>query len=148
MKTNQDFAHEFVATLDEKRRTEGLLAEWAVSQAIDKKLFSSMELMLDELVTNIVLHGFEEVGDSGHIKLTMHFDGERLRATIRDNARSFDPFSVPEADTTLSVEARGIGGLGVHFVRQMATMYQWRRDGKYNEVVIEKCAGPSPKVTE
>lgn len=144
MKTNpdQDFVREFAATLEEKRCTEELLAAWAESRSVDKKLFSAMDLMLDELVTNIVLHGFEEVGDFGRIKLTMQFDGELLRATIRDDAHSFNPFTVPEADTTLSVEARGIGGLGVHFIRQMASKYGWRRDGNFNEVIIEKRPEP------
>ena len=132
------FTHECDATLAEKSKAEALVSAWAEKHSINKKLCNSMDLMLDELITNIVIHGFEERNETGMIKLTMEFDGELLRVTVRDNAHAFDPFSVAPADTTLSAEERGIGGLGVHFIRQMATAYRWRRDGDYNEVVIEK----------
>ena len=148
MSPRQDFVLEFEATLEEKSRCEGLLSAWAELRGVNKKLLNSMDLMLDELITNIVLHGFEEAGETGHIKMKMEFDGELLKATVRDNAHSFDPFSVASADTTLTAEERGIGGLGVHFIRQMASAYRWRREGAYNEVVSEKTVQSLSKAPE
>lgn len=138
MSPNPTFTHQCEATIAEKSRAEALVTAWAEKHSINKKLFNCMDLMLDELITNIVIHGFEERNESGRIQLKMEFDGEVLRATVRDNAHAFDPFSVAPADTTLTAEERGIGGLGVHFIRQMATAFRWCRDGDYNEVVIEK----------
>jgi serine/threonine-protein kinase RsbW len=82
-------------------------------------------LMLDELVTNIVLHGYGE--EVGTIEVEATVSGRELAVTLVDHAFAYDPLQAPETDTTLDIEHRSIGGLGVQFVRQMADALSYRR---------------------
>ena len=44
-----------------------------------------------------------------------------------DFAFAYNPLQVPEPDTTLDLDSREIGGLGVHFVRRMADAVSYAR---------------------
>jgi anti-sigma regulatory factor (Ser/Thr protein kinase) len=51
-----------------------------------------------------------------------------------DDGSPFDPTARPEVDTTLPVEQRQIGGLGIHFIRRTMQTFTYRRDGERNIV--------------
>lgn len=113
------------------------MEEWGNENTIPVKVIGCMTLMLDELVTNIIMHGYPQ-GSDGRIEVELGLDGQAVVATLRDWAPAFDPFSVAEADTTLAIEDRDIGGLGVHFVRRMADEYTYVRNGDTNEIHLKK----------
>jgi sigma-B regulation protein RsbU (phosphoserine phosphatase) len=65
------------------------------------------------------------------VNLEAVLEGRMLRFTLTDRGMFFDPTTVPEADTTASLEDRRIGGLGIHLVRSiMDTVTYKRLDGK------------------
>ncbi len=113
------------------------ISEWAASCSAPPKVVNSLILMLDELITNVVMHGFGDSGE-GDIEITLRIDQDAIEAVLRDSAPAFDPFSIPEPDTSLDIEERDVGGLGVHFVRKMSDSYAYRRDGDMNEVRLRK----------
>ena len=59
-------------------------------------------------------------------------------ATIIDDGIAFNPFDAPAPDTTLALEDREIGGLGVHIVRTMMDEVFYERDGNKNVVTVSK----------
>lgn len=113
------------------------IEEWGLSASVPRKIIGCMTLMLDELATNIIMHGYPE-GTDAHIKVSLAIEEGYMVATLQDWAPAFDPFSIADADTTLAIEDREIGGLGVHFVRQMADEYSYVRNGDANVVCLKK----------
>ena len=50
---------------------------------------------------------------------------------MADDGPGFDPLSAPEPDTSLGIEERPIGGLGIALVRRLMDHVEYeRRDGK------------------
>ena len=94
-------------------------------------------LAIEELVTNIIKYGYD---DSANHEITVHLelaDGI-LSINIRDDGHEFNPFDQPEPDTSLPAEERDIGGLGIHFVRNLLDTCSYvRRDGE-NLVTVTK----------
>jgi len=131
------FHHIIPGLISEIESLTEALRGWAERRHIPARTVNSIILMLDELLTNVVMHGYGD-DDSGEIEVTVLTIVHGVEVTIRDSARAFDPFSIAEPDTTLSVDERDIGGLGVHFVRKMADSFAYRRDGEVNEVRFSK----------
>lgn len=127
------FHHIIPALITEIEALTEALRGWAERRGVPARTINSIILMLDELLTNVVMHGYGE-DDSGEIEVTVQTVANSIEVIIRDSAHAFDPFSIAEPDTTLDVEERDIGGLGVHFVRKMADSFAYRRDGDCNEV--------------
>lgn len=100
-----------------------------------------MSLMLDELITNIVMHGYGPSAD-GQVRVDASVEAGRFVVTLTGRAFAFDPLQVPAPDTTMELEEREIGGLGVHFVRRMADELSYRRiadaGGGANELRLVK----------
>ena len=93
-------------------------------------------LALDELITNVISHGF--AGRSGGtIRLSVAYDGGVMRAELLDDGLPFDPLT---ADVELpggDIDDRKIGGLGVTLVRTIMDRLEYRREDGFNRLKME-----------
>jgi anti-sigma regulatory factor (Ser/Thr protein kinase) len=82
--------------------------------------------MFDELLNNIISYAFDDDGEHA-IDIRVVIEETRITLTITDDGIPFDPFSLAEPDTSLSVEERGVGGLGIHLVRNLMDEVSYER---------------------
>jgi phosphoserine phosphatase len=104
------------------RRLESLEAIFAfvagafARQQIDQALRPAIELAVEELFTNMIKYG----GGERQVQLAVAPLPRGVEVTLVDHgAEPFDITRVPDADTSLSLEQREPGGLGIHLVRRM-----------------------------
>ncbi len=71
-------------------------------------------MLLQPLVENAIVHGFEPGGGTGAIGVTVRRDGGRLYCRVEDDGQGFDPASLP---------ADGKGGIGLDSVRNRLEYY-------------------------
>ncbi len=94
-----------------------------------------IDLVLDELTTNIVKYG----GTVSEIEVSLSSEEEAVTVVITDDGRSFDPLTeAPEPDLDSPLNERRIGGLGVYFVRSMMDDLQYRREQGKNHLAFKK----------
>src|SRR6185436_11829364 len=97
----------------------------------------AVNLALDEVVTNVVLHGFADA--SGH-EVEAHIvvsDGV-ITAEVKDGGRAFNPLDAPPPDLTAPLDERSLGGLGIHLVKSLMDRVEYRRDGEKNVLTFRK----------
>lgn len=106
---------------------------------LSPKVVYSLNLVLDELVTNVVSYGHDASDGEHDITLTMTVADGRLTAVLEDDGRPFNPLDRGAPDIESPLEERQIGGLGVHFVRTMMDEVRYRRtDGRNCLTLIKK----------
>ena len=109
---------------------EGLWAAQGVSRAVTWP----MEVSLDEVLANVVRHGLAGRGESAQVELELQLDpGDPPRCEVRieDDGPEFDPLRAAAPDTSLGVDERPIGGLGIELVRRlMDEVHYERKDGR------------------
>ncbi len=88
--------------------------EAAEEAGIDKKAAYRLRLAVDEVVTNIIIHGYQEAQIEGQVDVHAEIHENKLTITVEDTAEPFDPRlqSTPD-DFDLPLEERDEGGLGV-----------------------------------
>jgi anti-sigma regulatory factor (Ser/Thr protein kinase) len=112
-------------------------AGFAETHALPEGVRRSVNVVLDELLANILSHG-TSANDGVSATVEVESDHDRLTVTLTDDGPPFDPFRLASPDTTLSVDDRQIGGLGIHLVRELMDDVSYeRRDGQ-NVVVLVK----------
>lgn len=90
-----------------------------------------LNLALEEAFVNVVDYAYP--GKNGMpVQLNMDGTGETLTFTLIDEGEPFDPTTLDEPDTSLSVEERPIGGLGVFLVKQIMDEVRYERQGNRN----------------
>ena len=105
----------------------GIIAE---EKNLDQGLAMSLNLALEEAVTNVILYAYPK-GSDGLVDIEAILARDMLKFIITDSGVAFDPTAAPEADVTLGVDERPIGGLGIFLVRNiMDTVSYERVDGK------------------
>ena len=89
-----------------------------------------LTLSLDEIVSNVIRHGYSDTNDHVvEVRVSVH-DGV-VTSVIEDDGHPYDPRESPEPDLSMPVEQRGPGGLGIFLVRQMMDSIDYaRRDGR------------------
>jgi sigma-B regulation protein RsbU (phosphoserine phosphatase) len=107
-------------------------------------LVSTLNLALEEWVVNVIQYGYED--DLEHrIELRLWLDATEVRIVIEDDGRPFDPTAQAEADTSLPVAERPIGGLGIHFIRKTMDRFSYRREDDHNMITLAKSLDPKPQ---
>jgi serine/threonine-protein kinase RsbW len=112
-------------------------AEFAEEHALPADVRRSLTVALDELLANARSHGGTG-RDPCSVTVEVELDQERMTVTVTDDGTPFDPFSQDAPDTTLSVEDRPIGGLGLHLVGQLMDKVSYQRRDGHNVVVLVK----------
>ena len=123
-----------IEQIDELAKTlEVLSDEWHIPMDI----MLSMNLVLEELVTNIIFYGYQ---DKMEHKIIIHFsyDSKVFLMKIEDDAIAFNPLQIAEPDINEPIENRKIGGLGIHFVRQLTDSIIYERVGNKNILSLTK----------
>ena len=123
------------------------LADFAAAHALPAKVRRSIDVALDELLTNTISYGLDGRTD-GTIWVDVDLSRARLSVTLTDNGKPFNPFDAPSPDTTLSVQERAIGGLGIHLVRKLMDECLYHRRADRNVVTLAKVlADPAPQIS-
>lgn len=104
---------------------------------LDPELAMSINLALEEAVTNVISYAYPE-GTEGEIKVDAIARKDSLRFTISDFGQEFDPTATPEVDTSLALEDRPIGGLGIHLVRKIMDRVSYKRQDDMNILTLTK----------
>jgi anti-sigma regulatory factor (Ser/Thr protein kinase) len=125
------------AQLPEVERLNRLARQFGELHEIPGRALYSLNLALDELVTNVILYGYEDPTDQ-QIVVRIEAEPGRLSGVIEDEGREFDPVSAPPPDLTSPLASRELGGLGIHLVRSLMEEVSYRREGAKNFLTIRK----------
>lgn len=103
----------------------------------DMEVTMNMNLAIEEAVVNVMDYAYP-ADKKGEIKIEAKANSVRLKFIISDWGIPFDPTSKEEVDTTLSVEERPIGGLGIHLVRHIMDSINYERIEGKNVLTLRK----------
>ena len=118
------------ATIDEIEIILEAVEYFGEQEDWEPALTFKVKLAIEELGINVANHG--RVDKIPEIEVVVNSSPERLTITIEDDGRPFDPLhDAPPPDLTSALEDRPVGGLGIHFVREMMDEMTYRHeDGK------------------
>lgn len=123
--------------LDALATTVDALLAWLEEANVPTRAVFAANLALEELVTNIIKYGYDD--DKEHvITIRLTIEGGALSITVIDDGHEFNPFQQAAPDTSASMEDRAIGGLGIHFIRNLLDTCHYERRGGENHVTVTK----------
>lgn len=79
------------------------------------KVTNRIQVVVDEIYSNILRYSEAE-----YATVSCILEEEIVKLVFRDNGMEYNPLEKEDPDTTLSIEERAIGGLGIYMVKNMA----------------------------
>ncbi len=126
---------ELTSSMEELNRLSAFVDELAADWAIPNAAMFNINLALDELVSNIIKYGY---GESGHpVFIEFGLDSGMIGITLEDSGSAFNPLDTPAPDIHESLEDRKVGGLGIHFVRNIVNDIQYERKDDKNRLHLK-----------
>lgn len=113
------------------------LEEMGTSLGLSKEDVFRISLAMEEVVSNIISHGYSDTADHW-IKITISHQRGTLIFRIEDDGIPFNPCGVEAPDLACPLEERRIGGLGCHIMRCLMDDIDYQRRGNKNVLTIKK----------
>ena len=104
---------------------------------VSAELLTDLRIALDEVVTNIVNYAYT---DNAQHQFTIRCEirGGSLATIVEDDGIAYDPLRAPAPDLSASLDNRRVGGLGVHFVKNLMSAVRYERIGGRNRLTLEQ----------
>ena len=128
----------FPADVDALPEVQGFLEGLLEQLACPMKTQIAVSVAIEEIFVNIAHYAYPEGGGTAEVGFA--FDPESRTATFvfRDQGIPFDPLQQELPDLTLSVEERGIGGLGILITRKTMDSVTYRYENGENVLTMQK----------
>lgn len=127
----------------EIRRVHEALDQFAAEHTLPVVGLARLQVALEEHLTNIISYGYRP-GQTGTIQIRFTLKDSNLRVEIEDDARPYNPLEAPDVDTSVPLEAKPVGGLGVLLIRKSVNKVEYRRAGERNLLVLVKSLAIHP----
>jgi len=110
------------------------LAETSLVEDVTSRVI----LAVDEAVSNIIEHAYEE-GRKDRIEMAITHDDKRVDILIRDFGKTFDPGKIAPPDMQEYIRVRRKGGLGIFLIRKIMDEVEYTfKEGVQNELRLVK----------
>ena len=120
-----------IAKVDEK------LDDFAEQFGVPPAVTAAFHIIFDDLLNNVISYGFND--EQRHfIDIRLELTANNLTVSIADDGVPFNPLAESAPDTTLSIEDRPIGGMGIHLVINMVDNISYQRTADKNVLTLTK----------
>ncbi len=126
-------------TLDSLSPIASYVMDAARQANLDKKRAYKLRLAVDEIVSNSIIHGYQEAGLTGDLTLSMAIENSTLTLVVEDSGLAYDPMhhNLPtEDDLGKSLMQREHGGLGIYLVLEGVDDFRYERIGDRNRNIF------------
>ncbi len=128
----------FDVNLDETGRLNQMVRHFGKENGMSEKTVFVINLSLDELVTNIVVHAGSRDPKAREIFLRMSINNAEVRVEIEDDGSAFNPLDIPTPNLATPLQDRDPGGLGIHLARSLMDGIRYNRVGRRNVLTLTK----------
>ena len=133
----KEYSFELKSNLSELDNLCRHLETFGQKTGLSKKFVFEVNLVLDELFTNIISYGFDD-GCEHVIKVTITPENGGLCLYIEDDGKPFNPVEFEVPDVSCSIEECKIGGLGIHIIRKLMDDICYERSKNKNVLKLKK----------
>ena len=102
-----------------------------------------VKVAIEEAVVNVMNYAYPP-GTRGNVAIEAASNDVRLKFTVIDSGKPFDPTVQRGVDTTLPAKERHIGGLGIHIMRQNMDSINYERVDNHNVLTLRKKLKKNP----
>ena len=125
-------------------RAAALVSAFCTRHGVDRRIELKLTLVLEELITNTIEHGFGAESDTP-IRIALGASGAGLALFYEDAAPPFDPFAhdaASPARVDAPLDDRPVGGLGIHLIGRIAGSARYAREADRNRIWITLPTAP------
>jgi sigma-B regulation protein RsbU (phosphoserine phosphatase) len=127
----------FLNEISEIEKLQYVVEKYSQANDLPEELTMQLNLVLEELLSNTIFYGYQD-HEKHYIYVHFILKSDRLTLVLEDDGIAFNPLERSKVDTTKSIEDVEVGGLGIHFVKNLMDHIEYKRDDNKNFLTLEK----------
>ena len=128
---------EFKADKKELDNVQNFVLKELENLNCNSKVINDINLAIEEVFVNIASYAYK--GKDGVCSLKVSYNGkDTIDFVFKDSGVKFNPLENKEPDTTLGVEERNIGGLGIFLTKKVMDKVEYKYKNNKNILTISK----------
>ena len=116
---------------EEKRKLLTALEDFVCAHQLPPLVVQAADLALEEHLTNVMKYAYDDRREH-EIVVRLQANASDVVIEVEDDGRPFDPTQAPQVDTSLPLEQKPIGGLGIHLIRRSMDEMRYQRHANRN----------------
>ena len=121
----------------QRRDLVAALEAFARQHQLAASIRQAADLALEEHLTNIVRYGYEDARPH-EVRVRLGLEEGCLVIEVQDDGKAFDPLQIPKVDTSVPLESKPVGGLGIHLIRSFMDEVKYCRQAGCNILRMRK----------
>jgi anti-sigma regulatory factor (Ser/Thr protein kinase) len=121
----------------ERQRLVSALETFARDNDLAAPVRQAADLALEEHVTNVLRYAYGDA-QSRPVLVRLELENGFLLVEVEDEGKPFDPLKRPDVDTSIPLEDKPVGGLGIYLIRKFMDEVKYRREGNKNILTMRK----------
>ena len=117
-------------------RVTGWIERFCKQNRLSRAVTNAVSLSLEEIVSNIVVHGYGR--QLGKLSIELHYDRQAFSVVIEDEGKPFDPTQAAAPYMGGTLASRREGGLGLLLVKNLMDDILYQRAGTINRLKLVK----------
>ena len=128
----------FKALKEESGNILGFIGDFCSRHQFPDEFKNQLLVVGDELVSNIINHGYENNGGPIFMRLLFNVDKKEFVLTLIDKAKEFNQLSVEDTPIEGDAKKQKIGGLGILIVKTIMNDSSYQRINDKNILILKK----------
>jgi serine/threonine-protein kinase RsbW len=120
--------------MSEIARVAELVDSFGADCQFPNEVIVALNVSLDEVLNNIISYAYEDTDDHD-IVVRLNLQRGQVEVVVEDDGKPFNPLLVPAPD--LKAKSR-VGGVGLHFVRNLMDQLDYARHEGVNQLRLMK----------
>ena len=114
------------SNLDELKKITETILNSCQKYPYDKVFRSDIRLVLEEIVVNVIKHGYDDCSEQ-RINLEIDLNVAEWKMTVEDEGKPFNPLDFKHLNVNHSFDEMYIGGQGINLVKQVSQHIEYKR---------------------
>lgn len=124
-------------TPKERKRLLAALTSFARTHRLPPAVVQAADLALEEHLTNVINYGYEDL-QPHRVAVRFAIEEGFLVVEVEDDGKPFNPLEASTPDTSVPLDEKPIGGLGIYLIRKFMDDLHYRRDADKNLLRMRK----------
>lgn len=129
--------------INEHKHLANFLGNMGVEWELPGSLIMSVNLALEETVSNVILYAFKSDARDEQISPDFSLEKKQLAIGLTDSGSAYNPVQKINPDITLPADIRPAGGLGIFLIRQLMNDVKCSRNANKNILLMVRKRGSS-----
>lgn len=123
--------------IENLERVLDFVEQFALSIKLEDDTTFDIKLAVDEAVSNIVRHGYND-NERHFIEIVLKQSDDEINITVIDDAKEFNMLDFTVVNIDQPIEERKPGGLGIFLIKETMDEIKWQRNEGKNILSLTK----------